>query len=101
MTAQITYDVSAPLTSNTIDVYHDVPDIELVPVEVQAAIPAERTIELEVLFDTMNDGTNRAMVSLSIHRKRHYPTSDFKPVQHDLLRGRPCPHHALRTYFGH
>ena len=63
MTAQITYDVNAPLTSNTIDDFHDVPDIELVPVEVQPASgAADQTIELEVLFDTVNDGTNRAMV---------------------------------------
>ena len=66
MTAQITYDVNAPLTSNTIDDFHDVPDIELVPVEVQPASgAADQTIELEVLFDTVNDGTNRAMVRLS------------------------------------
>lgn len=63
MTAQITYDVNAPLTNNTIDDFRDVPDIDLVPVDVKPAVPADRTIELEVLFDTMSDGTNRAMVS--------------------------------------
>jgi iron transport multicopper oxidase len=38
-----------------------VDDIALVPLEVIAQPPATKTIELEVTFDTMNDGTNHAM----------------------------------------
>ena len=36
-------------------------DLALVPLEVEELLPADRTIELEVSFDTMEDGTNHAM----------------------------------------
>ena len=36
-------------------------DLALVPTDVIALDPADRTIELEVSFDTMADGTNHAM----------------------------------------
>lgn len=44
-----------------IDAYHDVNDVALVPVEVIAQPLVTKTIDLEVLFDTVDDGTNRAM----------------------------------------
>ena len=62
MTSSITYSSSAPLTDlGTVDAYHDVDDLALVPTDVIALDPADRTIELEVSFDTMADGTNHAM----------------------------------------
>ncbi|KAI0053202.1 multicopper oxidase [Auriscalpium vulgare] len=62
ITSFITYAPDAPNTDlGFIDAYHDVPDLDLVPVVVEAMPTAQRTVELEVLFDTMQDGTNRAM----------------------------------------
>lgn len=62
ITSSITYNPSSPLvTDGTVDAYHDVDDVALVPIEVIAQPPATMTIELEVSFDTMNDGTNHAM----------------------------------------
>ncbi|KAG5721430.1 Iron transport multicopper oxidase fio1 [Termitomyces sp. T112] len=62
VTSSITYSSSAPLTNlGFIDKYHDVDDLSLIPVQVIPQVPATRTIELEVTFDTMDDGTNRAM----------------------------------------
>ncbi|KAJ7322898.1 Fet3 protein [Mycena albidolilacea] len=64
-TASITYDASKPLTEpGTIDAYSDVDDIHLVPLVAVAAPDPTRTIELEVSFDTMDDGTNHAMFNL-------------------------------------
>ncbi|KAF7323750.1 Fet3 protein [Mycena kentingensis (nom. inval.)] len=61
-TSSITYSESAQLTDlGTIDEYHGVDDINLVPIVVESAPQATRTIELEVMFDTMDDGTNHAM----------------------------------------
>jgi iron transport multicopper oxidase len=62
ITASITYNSSGPLTSpSLVDAYHDMNDTSLVPVVVDPMLPVDRTIELEVSFDTMTDGTNRAM----------------------------------------
>jgi iron transport multicopper oxidase len=36
-------------------------DTSLVPIVVEPMLPVDRTIELEVSFNTMTDGTNRAM----------------------------------------
>ncbi|KAJ7253686.1 ferroxidase [Mycena haematopus] len=64
-TASITYDASAPLNPvGTIDAYSDVDDIHLVPLVPVLALSPTRTIELEVSFDTMDDGTNHAMFNL-------------------------------------
>ena len=62
VTTSITYNVSAPLTDlGFINEYHDVNDTGLVPV-IQIAQPrVTKTIELEFMFDTMDDGTNHAM----------------------------------------
>ncbi|TFK49373.1 Fet3 protein [Heliocybe sulcata] len=47
------------------DEYIDVDDTALVPVQAVPQLPpADRTIELEVSFDTMQDGTNHAMFNL-------------------------------------
>lgn len=65
ITSSITYDSSASVTDlGFVDAYHDVDDLSLVPVEVIPLEPADRTIELEVLFDTMADGTNHAMFNM-------------------------------------
>lgn len=62
-TATLAYNPSSPLTSpSTIDAYSDTNDTALVPIPAlpqytQAAV----TIPLLVAFDTMDDGTNRAM----------------------------------------
>ncbi|KAF9456602.1 Fet3 protein [Collybia nuda] len=62
VTSSVTYNPSAPLTNlGFVNEYHDVDDLSLVPV-VKIPQPATtRTIELEVIFDTMDDGTNHAM----------------------------------------
>ncbi|KAG6841148.1 hypothetical protein C0991_001425 [Blastosporella zonata] len=61
-TSSVTYSTSASLTDlGFVDAYHDVDDVSLVPVIQIAQPPVTRTIELEVSFDTMDDGTNHAM----------------------------------------
>ncbi|KAJ7578602.1 Fet3 protein [Mycena floridula] len=62
ITSSITYAANTAVTDlGPIDAYSDVDDLALVPVVTEAAPAATRTIELEVSFDTMNDGTNHAM----------------------------------------
>ncbi|GLB39058.1 putative ferroxidase [Lyophyllum shimeji] len=63
VTSSITYSPSAPLNDlGFVDAYHDVNDTALVPAEkIPQLPPPTKTIELEVSFDTMDDGTNRAM----------------------------------------
>jgi len=61
-TASITYSTSSPLRDlGNISTYHDVNDTSLVPIPAIAQPRVTKTINLEVLFDTMDDGTNRAM----------------------------------------
>ncbi|CAK5272094.1 unnamed protein product [Mycena citricolor] len=64
-TASITYSSSAPLTNlGTIDAYSDVDDIHMTPVDLVAAPQSvAQTLELEFNFDTMDDGTNHAMIN--------------------------------------
>ncbi|CAL1708876.1 unnamed protein product [Somion occarium] len=65
VTSSITYNSSAPLTDlGFVDEYFDVPDLDLVPLVVEPMVPATKTVELEVLFDTLDDGTNRAMFNM-------------------------------------
>ncbi|KAH9941128.1 Fet3 protein [Epithele typhae] len=65
VTSSITYDSSTShTTSGTVDEYHGVDDLSLVPLVAKALPAADRTIELEVLFDTMEDGTNHAMFNM-------------------------------------
>ncbi|KAF6757624.1 Fet3 protein [Ephemerocybe angulata] len=62
VTSSVTYSTTASITnSGFVEEYHDVNDIALVPVEVIAQPPVAKTIDLEVIFDTLDDGTNRAM----------------------------------------
>lgn len=56
------------------DAYHDLNDTTLVPVVVEPMLPADRTIELEVSFNTMTDGTNRAMFNLVSYHSPLVPT---------------------------
>jgi len=75
VTASITYNASAPLTDlGFIDAYYDVNDTALVPVEVIAQPPVTKTIDLEVIFDTMDDGTNRAMFNQITHNSPLVPS---------------------------
>ncbi|KAG6829746.1 hypothetical protein H0H92_003622 [Tricholoma furcatifolium] len=63
-TSTITYSSSASLTNlGFVDEYHDVNDTSIVPVVQVPSVPSTRTIELEFEFDTMNDGTNRALIN--------------------------------------
>ena len=62
VTSSVTYDSSKSVTDlGFIDNYHDIDDMALVPLAVEPLLPAGKSISLEVLFDTMDDGTNRAM----------------------------------------
>ena len=76
ITSSITYNSSAPLTDlGTVDTYHDVNDTALIPVVVEPMLPVDRTIELEVSFDTMDDGTNRAMFNQITYNLPLVPTA--------------------------
>ncbi|KZS97466.1 Fet3 protein [Sistotremastrum niveocremeum HHB9708] len=64
ITSSITYNNSAPFATTdnaTVDTYPQFPDILLVPLEIIPEIPASVQHALTVSFDTMTDGTNRAM----------------------------------------
>lgn len=61
-TASITYDASLSVTdSGAIAEYSDVKDIDMAPLVTVPALTPTRTIELEVFFSAMDDGTNHAM----------------------------------------
>ncbi|KAG5650754.1 hypothetical protein H0H81_011166, partial [Sphagnurus paluster] len=61
-TASITYSASAPLKDlGFVNEYHDVDDLALVPIVPVPMPRATRKIELEVSFETMDDGTNRGL----------------------------------------
>ena len=49
-------------------------DLALVPIEVKPLPEADRTIELEVLFDTMDDGTNHAMFNMVTYNSPLVPS---------------------------
>ena len=64
ITSSITYNTSAPLINNgTVDEYHDVNDTALVPIVVVPQPVASRSYLLSFGFDTMTDGTNRAVIN--------------------------------------
>lgn len=74
VTSSVIYNASATLTDNGfVDEYHDVNDTALVPVIVEAQPAATKTIELEVSFDTMDDGTNRGMFNGITHNNPLVP----------------------------
>nr|ANC28028.1 laccase [Polyporus umbellatus] len=74
VTSSITYSSSTSLTDlGFIDTYADVNDTALVPVEVIAAPTANKTIDLEVMFDTMDDGTNHAMFNQITYNSPEVP----------------------------
>jgi iron transport multicopper oxidase len=61
ITAQVVYDEKAPLSEPVIyDQYPEFEELNLVPVEVEGMAPADVVYDLNVNFDTYNDGTNRA-----------------------------------------
>ncbi|KAJ7138427.1 Fet3 protein [Mycena crocata] len=73
-TASVTYDASFSLTEPaTIDEYTGVDDISMVPLTVESAPTPTQTIELEVLFDTMDDGTNHAMFNMVTYNSPMVP----------------------------
>lgn len=55
------------------DEYQAVDDISLVPVVKIAQVPATKTIELEVIFDTMDDGTNRGTFNSVVYNPPETP----------------------------
>jgi iron transport multicopper oxidase len=58
----VTYNTSALLQNlGNISTYHDVTDTALVSIPAIVQPVATKNITLEVQFDTMDDGTNRAM----------------------------------------
>lgn len=59
----------------TVDAYDDVPDITYVPLDVEPMLPSTRRIELEVTFDTLDDGTNRAMFNGQTYNMPLVPTA--------------------------
>jgi iron transport multicopper oxidase len=64
ITSSVTYNASAPLTNNgTVNEYHYVNDIELVPIVVVPQPKASRSILLNFDFETSTDGTNRAFIN--------------------------------------
>ncbi|KAL0568315.1 ferroxidase fet3 [Marasmius crinis-equi] len=73
ITSSITYSTSASLTSETVEEYSMVDDISLVPIQKISAPSATKTIELEVIFDTMDDGTNRAMFNQVTYNSPNVP----------------------------
>ncbi|KAI6021056.1 Fet3 ferroxidase [Pisolithus marmoratus] len=64
ITSSITYSGGQNITDlGTVSEYPDFNDTVLVPSAVVPQPPVTKTINLEFLFDTMNDGTNRAMIN--------------------------------------
>ncbi len=75
VTSSVTYDASQPLTDlGAVAEYHDVDDLALVPVAAKELPLADRTIELEVFFDTMADGTNHAMFNMVTYNSPLVPS---------------------------
>jgi iron transport multicopper oxidase len=57
-----------------VDEYQVVDDISLVPVQKIAQPRATKTIELEVIFDTMDDGTNHGTFNSVVFNYPKVPT---------------------------
>ncbi|KZV80843.1 laccase [Exidia glandulosa HHB12029] len=74
-TATVVYDANAPTApGQDVDAYFDTPDIKLVPIVKEAQQPATHQITLNVLFDTLTDGTNRAMFNNITYNPPIVPT---------------------------
>ncbi|KAL9709960.1 ferroxidase fet3 [Leucoagaricus gongylophorus] len=74
VTSSITYSSSADVTdSGTVDEYQLVEDTSLVPIEQIAAPRPTKTIELVVIFDTMDDGTNRGTFNYTVYNSPEVP----------------------------
>jgi len=74
VTSSITYSSSADATDlGTVDEYQLVEDISLVPIEQIAAPRPTKTIELVVIFDTMDDGTNRGTFNYTVYNSPQVP----------------------------
>ncbi|KAF8838947.1 Fet3 protein [Paxillus ammoniavirescens] len=62
ITSSITYSPSQAIADlSPIANYSSINDTALIPTIAIPQLPVSKTVELEVVFDTMNDGTNRAM----------------------------------------
>jgi len=62
ITSSVTYNSSAPLApAQTVDAYHPVDDMSLVPVQVISQPPRGTAVELLAAFATMDDGTNHGL----------------------------------------
>ncbi|KAJ3506458.1 hypothetical protein NLJ89_g6860 [Agrocybe chaxingu] len=88
VTSSITYNASEPLTDLGFvdaDAYHDVNDTALVPTIVVPQPAVTKTIELEVSFDTMDDGTNHAMFNLVTYNSPLTPAIFSLAVYGDVV----------------
>ncbi|KAL5512657.1 hypothetical protein ACEPAG_2923 [Sanghuangporus baumii] len=87
-TAQIIYSHSFTLSEpQTVDAYVDTNDSALVPIEVVPQHSGNvRTIPLEVAFDTMTDGSNRAMFNNITYNAPVVPTV-FSAISLDEVAG--------------
>jgi iron transport multicopper oxidase len=75
ITSTVSYDSSKPVAPGTVvDTYHEFPDQQLVPLEIEAQAEADVAIELGVYFDTATDGTNRAFFNNVTYRMPVVPT---------------------------
>ena len=64
ITSSITYNTSAPLTNNgTINTFHYVNDIALVPIMVIPQPVASKSFIVNFNFDLTTDGTNHAFIN--------------------------------------
>ncbi|EKM75832.1 hypothetical protein AGABI1DRAFT_79402, partial [Agaricus bisporus var. burnettii JB137-S8] len=75
ISSSITYDSSSSITDlGTVDAYDYVDDISLVPVVKVPQPRATKTIELEIIFETMDDGTNRGTFNSVVYNFPQTPT---------------------------
>jgi len=81
ITASITYNPYAPIIDlGFVGAYHDVNDTALVPVVVEPMLRKTQTMDLEVSFATVWDGTNRGMFNGIYYVQPELP-SDLRVFQ--------------------
>ncbi|KAG7097625.1 hypothetical protein E1B28_004958 [Marasmius oreades] len=74
ITSSITYSTSAPITNNrTTSQYTLVNDMALVPVQPQPVSASTKTIDLEVNFETLDDGKNYGMFNRTTYNLPNVP----------------------------